>query len=489
MLHKVSFWRKFSKFKMSGLVLIFFAYAPGVLKESFWSDDYPALMDTSDVVDHILKDARPTGAALFSASFSMLDEPAHAWILRSLALIALLLIFLFISKRVNNSRYGSIGIFSIAIAFCLPSFQMYVHWTSTWFFLWATLASLYAFHFWSSKLISRKIFAVFLLVIALTTYPPVALFFFSAIAVINTLNESKISKFFSDVVQGLMLLVISGLVSILTVIVTLQFAGVSTNKRVSVITLSEIPEKIIWLLSRPLVVGLRPFMIDSPTPKIALITALPVILILIIGIKRQSLHLGESIFYRGFWVAFPMVLTLIPIMITSDNQIEFRVLPGYSWGIAALATFFLLISIDLLLRLLIENAKVRGFTLLIVPAVLSLVAVLTINSHYTDLFGGPYQKKNAFLNTSISSCLKNGTIKSVLVIAPKLPFPSFQRLGVFSMSTDLASEWVPKPNVELLLRQRGISAPVAYSTTRPLVGGATETKCIIDLEEFRKLLT
>ena len=188
-------------------------------------------------------------------------------------------------------------------------------------------------------------------------------------------------------------------------------------------------------------------------------------------------------------MAFPMVLTLIPIMITSDNQIEFRVLPGYSWGIAALATFFLLISIDLLLRLLIENAKVRGFTLLIVPAVLSLVAVLTINSHYTDLFGGPYQKKNAFLNTSISSCLKNGTIKSVLVIAPKLPFPSFQRLGVFSMSTDLASEWVPKPNVELLLRQRGISAPVAYSTTRPLVGGATETKCIIDLEEFRKLLT
>jgi len=231
-----------------------------------------------------------------------------------------------------------------------------------------------------------------------------------------------------------------------------------------------------------------PIMIDSPTPKIALITALPVIVILIFGIKRQSQHLGESIFYRGIWVALPLVLTLIPLMITSDNQIEFRVLPGYSWGIAALASFFLLVFIDLLLRPLIANVKVRGFTLLIAPAALSLVAVLTINSHYTDLFGAPYQKKNAFLNTSISSCLKSGSIKSVLILPPKLPFPSFQRLGVFSMSTDLASEWVPKPNVELLLRQRGINAPVAYRTTRPLVGEVAETECVIDLEEFRKLL-
>ena len=100
----------------------------------------------------------------------------------------------------------------------------------------------------------------------------------------------------------------------------------------------------------------------------------------------------------------------------------------------------------------LANAKVRGVTLLLAPTVLALVAVLTINSHYIDLFGAPYQKKTEFLNKSISSCLNSGSVNSVLILPPKLPFPSFQRLGVFSMSTDLASEWVPKPNAELLLQ-------------------------------------
>ena len=106
-----------------GVFIILLAYAQGVFRESFWSDDYPAIMDTQGVVDHLLKDARPTAAALFSPSFSLLNGPANAWILRFLALIALLLIFLFISKRINNSKYSNIGKFAIAIAFCSPSFQ------------------------------------------------------------------------------------------------------------------------------------------------------------------------------------------------------------------------------------------------------------------------------------------------------------------------------------------------------------------------------
>jgi len=478
-----------SKIQLGGIVLILAAYTPGVFKESFWSDDYPALMDTQSTVDHILKDARPMGAAIFSLSFSLLKDPSNAWVLRCLALLALLLIFLFISKRINNSKHPNIGTFSIAIAFCLPSFQMYIHWTTTWPILWASLAGLYAFHFWSSKLISRKILAVFLLVLALTTYPPAALFFFSIIAVVNVFNETKGYRFFAEAIQGVVLLLISGLMSILTVFLIMNTANISSNRRVGLVTLSEIPAKINWLISRPLVIGLRPFMIDSPTAKIALITALPVLLILFFGLKRQSRQLGESIFYRGFWVAIPLLMTLIPIVITSDNQIEFRLLPGYSWGIAALASYFLLVMIGSWLEPLRMNAELKRVAFLFVPAVLSLIGVLSINSHYADLFGGPYQKKNAFLNAKISSCLNSGSIKSVLILPPKEPFPSLQRLGVFSMSTDLASGWVPKPNVELLLKQRKIYVPVVYLEVRPAFKEATTTECVIDLEEFRKLLT
>jgi len=485
---KSGFNSRFSKFHLGGIAIILFADVPGVLKESFWSDDYPALMDPSSVADHIFRDARPTAAALFSLSFSQLGDPSNAWVLRSFALIALLLIFLFVSKQVIKSKHGNLGTFSIAVAFCLPSFQMYIHWSITWFFLWAALAGLYAFQFWSSNLISRKVLAVFLLGLALTTYPPAALFFFAVIAVVNTMNQSKITKYISDVMQGFVLLILSVTIAIIVSFTAMQLAGVSRNARVAILSLSDIPEKIVWLISRPVVVSLRPFLIDSPAPMIAIVTALPVLLVIAIGVKRQSVNLKEKIVYRFFWIALPLVLTLIPIIVTSDNQIEFRVLPGFSWGITALSSYFLLVMIADWLNSLKVNGKLKASALLVVPFILALVGIASINTHYTDLFEGPYRAKNAFLNAQLSSCQDSGKLKSVVILPPVMTFPSLPRLGVFSMSTDLASEWVPKPNVELFLKQRNIVVPVTYLSIRPLETKATATECVIDLEEFRKLL-
>jgi hypothetical protein len=56
------------------------------------------------------------------------------------------------------------------------------------------------------------------------------------------------------------------------------------------------------------------------------------------------------------------------------------------------------------------------------------------------------------------------------------------------MSTDLASSWVPKPNVELLLEKKGIKGTVQYLELRPALADLDTAACIIDLEEFRKSL-
>jgi hypothetical protein len=303
--------RLFGNVRINGFVLIFLAYAPGVFKESFWSDDYPALMDTPGFAQHVLRDGRPTAAGIFTISFSLLGDPVNAWILRCLALIALLLIFLFLANRISNPNHRNIGIFSMAIAFCLPSFQMYVHWSITWLFLWGALAGLYSHHYWSSRLILKKILAVLLLVSALTVYPPTALFFFAAIIVLSVLNESTTSKLVSELRQASILLMISGVLAAVVIFVSLQIAGVSANKRVSILTLSDIPEKFVWILSRPLVVGFRPFMVDSPTPIFALLTSLPVMVIVFFGIRKQSKNLDESIHIRVFWCSVSLVSSLI----------------------------------------------------------------------------------------------------------------------------------------------------------------------------------
>ena len=475
----------FNKYNLAGLSVIILAYAPGVFMESLWSDDYGPLIDARGITNHVLRDARPTLATLLFASFSLFKDSSEAWILRSLALLALLLIFLHISKSIKESRYYNLGIFSVAIAFCIPSFQMYVHWANTWSFLWAALAGLYAFDFWLSSKKSKKVMAVLLLVLALTTYPPVALFYFSVIAVTNVLNEFRISKFFNDVIRGLVLLIISGLVSVFMAFAAMQIAGVSPSGRVKLITLSGIPDKLMWLFSRPFVVGLRPFTIDSPAPIFALITSFPILFIFFFGVRRQSRQSKEVFFQRASVIVIPLLLTLAPIMITSDNQIEFRLVSGYCWGVLAIASYFLMIELKSLMWFLKVNRTVEKTVFLSISTVLAVIAITTVNLHFSQLFGGPYQKKTAFLNAQISLCYNKGFVKNVVILPPKEPFPSFQRLGVFSMSTDLASPWVPKPNVELLLRERKIDVPVVYLEVRPTFEKVVKTDCAIDLEEFR----
>lgn len=478
-----------SKFSWVGLGIILIAYAPGVFKESLWSDDYPIIMDTPAVAEHAFRDARPTAAAFMSLSFSLLSNATYGWILRSLGLLALSLLFLSVSERLKSLRNAGPAIFSISIAFCLPSFQMYIHWATCWLFLWAALASVWSFHLWTSKLISLRIFAVTLLVFAITIYPPMAMFYFSVIAVINIFTQSKVAKCISDLIQGLTLLVTSGIVSIVTVFLTMQFASVSPNERVALLAFSEIPKKIMWLITRPLVVGLRPFMIDSPNATVAIITALPAIFILLLGIRRQAAILGESTFSRIFWTALPILITIAPLAITSDNQIEFRVLPGYCWGICALVVYFFLEGVKYGIDFLISNFKLRRLVLFVAPISLSLLSIVSINLHYKDLIGLPYQKKNAFFDKEITACVDSRQVNRFVILAPSSQFPAFQRLGVFSMSTDLASVWVPKPNLELLLIQRSIQAPVVYLENRPIIDLPLNTDCVIDLEKFRKLLT
>jgi hypothetical protein len=445
-------------------------------------------MDTSGSANHVLRDGRPTSAALISMSFSLIKNPSNAWILRALALIAMLFLFLLVSKKVEGSVNSPFAILATAIALCLPSFQMYIHWSTAWSYMWAALAGMKAFDLWSSNRRIKKVLAVILLTLALTTYPPAALVYFSVIVFVNVVNESTSLRIFSETIKGIWLLVLSLLTSFVVVFAVAQIGGASLNQRVNFVSFSQIPTKISWLVTRPLVVGLRPFAIDSPAPKIALLTSIPVILILLFGVLRQSKHMNEHVLFRSFAIVIPLMITLAPIVVSSDNQIEFRILPGYCWGLASLAIFFLLLEIQSRVSKATGRAIFGENAAVTVVVLASIVAILSVQSHYWALVGNPYQKKNAFLNGKIDGCVANRSFSSFVILAPKSPFKSYSRLGIFSMSTDLASEWVPRPSVEVLLRERGIKAPVSYVAARPLNILVVKGTCMIDLEEFRKSL-
>ena len=206
------------------------------------------------------------------------------------------------------------------------------------------------------------------------------------------------------------------------------------------------------------------------------------------GLRRQSRELSEGFILRSAAIALPLLLTLAPIMITSDNQIEFRLLAGFCWGTTSLSSFFLLVEVkEWLHRHKADQRLTRAIPLMAV-SVWVLVAILTVNLHYEQFFGEPYRAKTQFLNGKISMCLDRGKNEKILLLPPKKPFHSFARLGVFSMSSDLASPWVPQANVELLLKQRNVKLAVVYLDPRPVQIMLTDRTCVIDLEEFRLLL-
>lgn len=470
------------------MLLLTVAYAPGVFKESFWSDDYPALMDTPGIVDHLLRDARPTSAGLLSISFSQLRSPQNAWVLRLLALLGLFLLYLVIARSISSLKNSWAANFSIAIALCIPTFQMYIHWSIAWFYPWATLWGVLAFRFWRSNELLKRFFGVLFLTLALTTYPPAALFFMAMIAVVGVFNNSKSREILVEIIHGMILLAVSTVTSTLAIFLAMHFSNTSASQRVSFITFSDIPQKITWLLSRPLVVGLRPFLVDSPAPFWALFTAFPLLLVLFIGLKRQANRMGESIWLRGPAVVLPMLLSLIPLVITADNQIEFRILPGYCWGTLSIGIFLLLNEVESSLAKTKLRESGKKYVMLTLPVILTFVAVFTINLHYWQLFGGPYQKKTDFLNEKISLCASTADFGDVVIVPPKVPFPSLPRLGVFSTVTDLASEWVPVPNVQILLKQHQLNASVTYLPIRPPRLPIEDGVCLIDLEEYANLL-
>ena len=98
---------KLNRIKAVGLFILAAAYGLGVFRASLWSDDYAGLIGTSGFAEHVLRDGRPTSAGIVYLAFTALGTATEAWILRFFALVALLLIYLFVDRSIKNSSQFS----------------------------------------------------------------------------------------------------------------------------------------------------------------------------------------------------------------------------------------------------------------------------------------------------------------------------------------------------------------------------------------------
>lgn len=476
-----------SRRHVSGLLVLGLGFLPGVFKESFWSDDYSGLREVNATAMHTLRDARPVYAAVLKFSYAfVIHSPGEGWRLRLMGFMGLISLFLYAVNKLPEDKHRNFLVIGLATAFCTSSFQMQVHWASAWIMTWVSLLAWVAFDSWNSNFRFHRALSVFLMCIALLTYPLAAVFFVSAVAVIGVLNGDASRVILERLMKSLFLVLIGTIISTTATFLAFKLLHVQANQRVGLVAFSEVPTKLIWFITRPIVIGLRPFQISSPDGLHALLSILPVVLLFVLGtFVTQRLRVGSAIF-RVAVVGMSMSASLFPLLVTSPNEFEFRMISGYAWSVVVLVFFYTLCLVE-------TSAWIRNHTLRMafdrlayaVLICLTLIGIVSVNQNYHKFIGEPYEKKTAFLLSAIKQCSMTQLANGVTVLPPISAFASTKNLGLYSMTTDLQSDWVPKDNVEILLKSEGIRANVSYSSQGRAQSRIFKNECLIDLEKFR----
>ena len=315
--------------------------------------------------------------------------------------------------------------------------------------------------------------------LAFSIYPPTTFFTFAYLFLLAWYKEYSLSKVVCEFRKLLILFIIGCSIGLVGSLISMHIFDVDKNPRVGTVTFQELPQKVIWIVTRPIVIGFRPFMIDSPSAFSALASSVPFVLLFLLGMYFQSKKLNENYFKRFIVLSALLFSSLIPLLIVKDNQFEYRTISGFSWGVFIASLIFL--QEKKFPRNIKFNKYLSRFSIFLALS----VGMYSINMNYMQLFRDPYVVKNQFLESGLLRCKQNPSFKSILILDTLKPYPSRNRLGVYSTITDLAHPWVIQPNLVILSRKLNINLPVFFSQRLHI--GSNE-HCVISLEHFRMLL-
>ena len=467
----------------AGVLVLIFAYLPGVLLTTVWSDEYPAIINPQGLSRELMEALRPVWSVLALGTFTLLNTPHLLWVGRLLGFLGIVILYLSMVKFATRVTMTKSTALFIALGLCLPSFQNWAHWANAWPQSWAAALSLWAFYFFKKQDLLLKISAVLMLMIAITTYPPSSVFFFGALTIRVFENEIRNREFLHDFKNALKLLVGATILAYVLSLSLLKILGLEKATRASFLSLSDVPEKITWVLTRPLVVGLQFYSINSPSIVFAILTSIPVLAIILCALSRQSNLLQERKLLRLMLYAICLGMTISPLILTSDNQIEHRYIPGYAFAVFCLLCLSLR-NIQFKLAKILSVRMKFPFMQYVFFTLLALAVIVNTNWRYYEAFYHPYQVKTGFLNSALANCDSASLAKGIEVIPPERGFVTLERLGTYSQTTDLASSWVPMPNIQLLLP---LSKRNFYHIHYP--GNLDSSiNCIIDLNALQEKL-
>lgn len=464
------------RIKLGDLVLAFTAisiYAPVLFSGYAWSDDYPTLagvegLGRSPWAMYIAL-GRPLNGLITSPVFDFAGSIPGLRLARLVGVLGLIALSLLISRcllKENVRPFQSYGL-GLAIIF-LPALRISAAWAQVFPHVWAAFAAAMA-----SVLIAppreggvscRRIgIASALYGTAFLIYQPAAMFIWVILGIRLAATPPPWSRAREEFLRHCVVVLVGSVGAIGIAIGAANLAEVEIASRgMPSASVSALLDKATFFATRYVPTAARPFLIRSPSNLEALLTAGPVLILTVVGLYMR---VKGSLVERTRIVAMTMLLiplAVLPNLIAKETVIEFRLLIALS----PLMLIYMAAAAQTLTESVVTRIpKVSRVGSYVLASLLIVAAVMT----FADLrrtFVEPSETKDDFLRAALAG-YDPDEHESVIVILPDPPFHigsawgAHPNLGDYSVTTDLAQPWVPRPNISLLLLESGIRLPTS----------------------------
>jgi hypothetical protein len=250
--------------------------------------------------------------------------------------------------------------------------------------------------------------------------------------------------------------------------------GLSLKTRTEIVDSPvELIEKFTWILTRPVFLSMRPFIIESQG-SLAAISSFLGLFLTMVSLWQISKRIGFS--YLNFVSTLISVYAvgLLPLIVIAENQIEFRTLPATS----CCGLLFIVTGV----KFFVDKFLKAHVAVLVISFTVVLALFSYSHQKINLIFIDSFRQNHIFLNASYG--MLNPLDRIVILIDSK-PWPQRGFIGALSVKSDLQMPWVPIGEISqiLELKENQLTIQIFENNEKTFSGNS------IDLRKFRQTLT
>jgi hypothetical protein len=401
---------------------------------------------------HALRDSRPIYGATISFFYSFFNTVQELSFIRLFGLLGLILLCNELCQRFEKMPNGNSMMVLTTFALTLPSFQFSAHWAIAYGMGWSGFLALIGFRLFSGSELKFRLLGLLLLLLSLLTYPLVTFILFSVVFIEGLSLKETASQLLKRQLKPLLFLTLGIPLSYFVSLIFMYSQNVSPNSRVLLVSIDQAPEKFIWFITRPFALSFRPFLIDSPSvSEMVIWVFLGSILILSLLIfYYNSLPKALRVFCL---FCFVLTLSILPLLFTSQNQIDVRFF-GSNTLLVLVITLFL--SLNYLSS--IHSERIRKFLISTGVFTLILFGFWSVNDRYSQFIKPIFQGSQNLISSELEGCEYNLKMPRIEIIQRELPWSVRPLIGFYSQESDFESVWVPLGAVTAYAKSNRIEA-------------------------------